>query len=156
MALQTTCSRSQANQSHHLGPGVDSLPLNTQAVTMVSKANLKLKFTCKSDACIQASGAHKLSLLSLIEDSMLAHTHTVLLHIICQKTKQERALFYCLTYEKPMQTIQGWFISPDSGPFCSLISCSCFQKGGLPNLLLLGRKKQRTLSFFLHISQTYF
>lgn len=49
MALQTTCSKSQANQSHHLGSGVDSLPLNRQVVTMVSEANLRVEFTCKSD-----------------------------------------------------------------------------------------------------------
>lgn len=154
MALQTTCSKSQANQSHHLGSGVDSLPLNRQAVTMVSEANLRVEFTCKPDAHTQASRAHyKLSLLSLIVRRLNVLTHSALTHNLSENPNR-RELYVIASHEKLTQAVQGWFISPDLGPFCSLISSSCSQEGGLTSRFQAGREQRA--SSVLHTSQTYF
>lgn len=62
---------------------------------MVSKAKLRMKFTCKSAAHIQASRTHyKLCLQSLTVRRLITCTYNL------SAIANRRAVFYCLTYEK--------------------------------------------------------
>lgn len=67
-------------------------------MTVVSKANLRLKFACRSDVHTQTSRSHY-KLCFLIPRRIITRT-AVYLHTTCQKPQQERAVFYRLTYEK--------------------------------------------------------